>query len=67
VNDITEELIREAWGVLRPFIGLEMIRVFFEHGHWWLTGLDNDDDTHVFDVVDAVGPGAYAGLAFEGC
>ena len=30
-------------------------------------GLDNDDDTHVFDVVDAVGPGAYAGLAFEGC
>ena len=61
-----EDRIAGAWRTL-TMPRLEQRRAVFEHGQWWVTGYDNEDDPRTYSVVEATGPGSFGGLAFEEC
>ena len=65
-DEITEADIRSAWGVLGMPL-LDTVHVAYEHGQWWVVGLDVEDTRRTYSVVEASGPGSAGGLAFEEC
>ena len=54
-DPITEAQIWQAWHVDHdPDEG--NWRAAFEHGQWWVTGWDSDDERHSYSVVEVSGP-----------
>ena len=60
------EHIQAAWDILN-MPELEQMQIVFEHGDWWVSGWDIEDDMRVYAVVEATGPGSTNGIAFEEC
>lgn len=60
----TEVFFRRAWHALN-MPRLAPLRFIYEHGDFWVTGYDEDDEKRTFVVVRAEGPGSYRGVAFE--
>lgn len=79
-KDDADEWARDTWDFLDPntvdgrinaawrdlnMPKLKPMFVFKEHGQWWVTGWNREDESCIYSVVHASGPGSSRGMSFE--